>query len=631
MASTKMLSRTDGFERKGQAWFCTTGLPSDIVVEVKEMSFHLHKFPLMSRSGKLASLIAEIADDEDDVCTVQLPDVPGGTEAFELAAKFCYGVKLELTSDNVVSLRCAAEYLEMTEEFGAGNLIAKTENYLNQVIYRSWKDSFRALQRCESVLPHAEELQIVKKCIDSIVMKACTDPRLFGWPITDLQASMQSPGGSILWNGINTGARPRKSRSGWWYEDVAAISLPLFEKIIAAMEVKGLRTEIIAGAVMHYARKWLPGLNRRHDFSENERRSTAFPLDLTPSNVDQRVLLETLESLLPMQKGLTSSRLLFGLLRLAMILNASAECKSSLERRIGAQLEQATLDDLLLPNYSYSVETLYDIETVQRILDHFLILNGRPQSPSSIQSFEEAPAMSSPSVTPLMRVAALMDAYLAEVAPDANLKLEKFQSLAEGLPDFSRVLDDGLYRAIDLYLKAHSWLTELERERLCKIMDCHKLSLEACTHAAQNERLPLRVVIQVLFFEQLQLRTAITGCFLVADNADVTRQPQAPVEIEGSRRGSAALHGNGWAHVLRQNQAMKIDMDRMRAKVNELEGECTEMRREIQKLGKGRIPGVPSMLSKKSGCSLALQVCNSHKKERNDRNAQVYYSRHSTN
>ncbi|KAJ7213803.1 hypothetical protein O6H91_Y474500 [Diphasiastrum complanatum] len=474
MASTKMLSRTDGFERKGQAWFCTTGLPSDIVVEVKEMSFHLHKFPLMSRSGKLASLIAEIADDEDDVCTVQLPDVPGGTEAFELAAKFCYGVKLELTSDNVVSLRCAAEYLEMTEEFGAGNLIAKTENYLNQVIYRSWKDSFRALQRCESVLPHAEELQIVKKCIDSIVMKACTDPRLFGWPITDLQASMQSPGGSILWNGINTGARPRKSRSGWWYEDVAAISLPLFEKIIAAMEVKGLRTEIIAGAVMHYARKWLPGLNRRHDFSENERRSTAFPLDLTPSNVDQRVLLETLESLLPMQKGLTSSRLLFGLLRLAMILNASAECKSSLERRIGAQLEQATLDDLLLPNYSYSVETLYDIETVQRILDHFLILNGRPQSPSSIQSFEEAPAMSSPSVTPLMRVAALMDAYLAEVAPDANLKLEKFQSLAEGLPDFSRVLDDGLYRAIDLYLKVRFRVT-----RVCWLMlfSCFGFSL----------------------------------------------------------------------------------------------------------------------------------------------------------
>ena len=28
---------------KGQAWFCTTGLPSDIVIEVDDMTFHLHK------------------------------------------------------------------------------------------------------------------------------------------------------------------------------------------------------------------------------------------------------------------------------------------------------------------------------------------------------------------------------------------------------------------------------------------------------------------------------------------------------------------------------------------------------------------------------------------------------------
>lgn len=33
-------------------------------------------------------------------------------------------------------------------------------------------------------------------------------------------------------------------------------------------------------------------------------------------------------------------------------------------------------------------------------------------------------------------------------------------------------------------------------------MDCRKLSGDACGHAVQNERLPLRVVVQVLFFEQ---------------------------------------------------------------------------------------------------------------------------------
>lgn len=38
-------------------------------------------------------------------------------------------------------------------------------------------------------------------------------------------------------------------------------------------------------------------------------------------------------------------------------------------------------------------------------------------------------------------------------------------------------------------------------------MDCRKLSADACRHAVQNERLPLRVVVQVLFFEQLRAST----------------------------------------------------------------------------------------------------------------------------
>lgn len=35
--------------------------------------------------------------------------------------------------------------------------------------------------------------------------------------------------------------------------------------------------------------------------------------------------------------------------------------------------------------------------------------------------------------------------------------------------------------------------------------------MEACTHAAQNERLPLRVVVQVLFFEQARATTSGGG------------------------------------------------------------------------------------------------------------------------
>ncbi|KAJ7516915.1 hypothetical protein O6H91_21G008100 [Diphasiastrum complanatum] len=614
MACMKIGSKADGFQRKGQAWFCTTGLPSDIIIEVEEMTFHLHKFPLMSRSRKFSNLVAESLSKAGEECRIQLPDIPGGTEAFELAAKFCYGVKIELTSSNVVALRCAAEYLEMTEEFGEGNLIIKTENFLNHIVFHSWKDSIRALQSCATLLPHAETVQIVKKCVDSLAIKACTDPTLFGWPVMDHPGSMQSPGGSVLWNGISTGAKPRNSHSGWWYEDASVLSLPLFEKLVSAMVTKGLKPETIAGALMHYGKKWLSGLNRRQDGLESESLGTMVPISSASSEGDQRVLLETIESLLPLQKGVVSTRFLFGLLRLAMILNASPDCKASLEKRIGAQLEQATLDDMLLPNYSYTVETLYDIDTVMRILQHFFMLDQRPgPSSSSIQSVEEGPLMGSPTQSPIMLIAKLLDGYLAEVAPDENLKPDKFLSLAESLPEYSRLLDDGLYRAIDIYLKAHPWLSEHEREKLCRIMDCQKLSLEACTHAAQNERLPLRVVVQVLFFEQLQLRTAIAGCFLVAENVDATRSTRSNIVSEGAQGFHAASRGDGWAHVIHENEVLKIDMDRMRSRVKELEKECTNMRQEIEKLGKGKGSyNSLGIVSRKFGCNSKPHIDGAH-------------------
>ena len=48
-------------------------------------------------------------------------------------------------------------------------------------------------------------------------------------------------------------------------------------------------------------------------------------------------------------------------------------------------------------------------------------------------------------------------------------------------------------------------MTEHERKRLCRAVDCGKLSREVRLHAAQNERLPLRVVVQVLLSEQARM------------------------------------------------------------------------------------------------------------------------------
>lgn len=603
MACMKLGSKADAFQKQGQAWFCTTGLPSDIVVEVEDMSFHLHKFPLLSRSGVMEKLIAEASEEGDRNCTISLNDIPGGAKTFELVAKFCYGVKHEITASNVVHLRCAAEYLEMTEEYGEDNLISQTEIFFNQVVLKNWKDSLKSLQTCGDVniMPRAEELNITKRCIESLAVKASTDPNLFGWPVIDHGGPMQSPGGSVLWNGISTGARPKIVSSDWWYDDVSSLTLPLYKRLTLAMEARGIKQEIIAGSLEHYAKKYLPGLSRRKS-------APVGPAAIEPpSEEDQKILLEEIDHLLPMQKGLVSTKFLFGLLRTALILKARQSCILNLEKRIGMQLDQATLEDLLMPNFSYSMETLYNIECVQRMVEHFMALD-QATGGASPCSIEDERLLGSPSLTPVTMVAKLIDGYLAEVAPDVNLKLPKFMSLAEAVPEYARPLDDGLYRAIDIYLKSHPWLADSDREQLCRLMDCQKLSLEACTHAAQNERLPLRIIVQVLFFEQLQLRTSIAGCFLVSDNlADGSRQ---------FRSGLGASQEGGWNTAVRENQVLKVGMDSMRMRVSELEKECSNMKQEIEKLG--RIKGGSGSggggstwgnMSKKFGFRLKSQMC----------------------
>lgn len=131
-------------------------------------------------------------------------------------------------------------------------------------------------------------------------------------------------------------------------------------------------------------------------------------------------------------------------------------------------------------------------------------------------------------------------------------------------------------------------------------MDCQKLSLEACTHAAQNERLPLRIIVQVLFFEQLQLRTSIAGCFLFSDNLDGSRQ---------LRSGFTGSNEGGWATAVRENQVLKVGMDNMRMRVSELEEECSNMRQEIEKLGRAKGSSTWGTVSKKLGFKLKSQMC----------------------
>jgi len=441
------------------------------------------QFPLMSRSKKLHDLITnkesreasrigrgaeqeedagEIReeevdvvleeDEEADVHRIRLPEFPGGAEAFELAAKFCYGVKLDLTPATAAPLRCAAERLGMSDDHSDDNLVSRADRFISQTVLRNPRDAIRALKSCEGLLPLADDLGLVSRCVDAVAAKAATSTptALFGWPIAD---------------DARAGDRQRRktgaAAGATWFDDLAGLSLATFTRVIAAMKEHGVGPEVIEGALIAYAKRSIPGLSRTGRHVGGGGGAAVAP---PSSDGEQKALLETVIANLPEETikssahtgtavGATTARVLFGLLRTANILHASEASRDMLERRIAARLPDAAVDDLLIPSYSYLVETLYDVDCVERIVRYFL--EGRDVADEGDQeegSEAETPGREA-SRRAMLAVGRLVDAYLGEIATDANLKPDKFCDLAWALPDGARVYDDGLYRAVDIYLK----------------------------------------------------------------------------------------------------------------------------------------------------------------------------------
>lgn len=151
MKFMKLGSKPDSFQADGDnIRYVATELATDIVIDIGGVKFSLHKFPLLSKSEHLQKLVASTSDDGDEIL---IQEIPGGPAAFEICAKFCYGMTVTLNAYNVVAARCAAEYLEMYESVEKGNLVYKIDIFLNSSIFRSWKDSIIILQTTKSLLP----------------------------------------------------------------------------------------------------------------------------------------------------------------------------------------------------------------------------------------------------------------------------------------------------------------------------------------------------------------------------------------------------------------------------------------------------------------------------------------------
>lgn len=373
-----------------------------------------------------------------------LHDVPGGEEAFELCAKFCYGITINLSAHNFVAALSAAKFLRMTESVAKGNFIAKLEYFFESCVLQGWKDSIMVLQSMWRQSGWSDEHRIVQPCMDSVIEKILIHPSQVlmqqqrGLSSSKLILDDHGVDLQVTWSYTYTRPGYKKQLHGvpkdWWTEDVSDLDLDLFRSIISTVRsTKKLPSALVGEALHVYACRHIPS---PLDF---QAQSSVARTDETPSK--HRRVLEAIVSMIPTETASVSGSFLLRLLKLTIYVGASPSTKAELVRRSGRQLDEVTASDLLLPAGTNAQS--HDTGMVKAILESFLLQLRRPMPR------EETERMT----VSMTKVGRTYDSYLRIIASDGGLPASEFIKLAESLPHVLREQHDGLYEAIDTYLK----------------------------------------------------------------------------------------------------------------------------------------------------------------------------------
>lgn len=84
-------------------------------------------------------------------------------------------------------------------------------------------------------------------------------------------------------------------------------------------------------------------------------------------------------------------------------------------------------------------------------------------------------------------------------------------------------------------MQEHPELSKADKKRLCRMIDCRKLSPDVRAQAISNDRMPLRTIVQLLFVEQ---ERAMGGGGASGSNSAVAPDAIAMLAARKERRTS---------------------------------------------------------------------------------------------
>ncbi|OVA13173.1 BTB/POZ-like [Macleaya cordata] len=507
-------------------------------------TFLVDKRILSSFSGRISKLFGKSTETKTKLKLI-FHDFPGGADGFELMARFCYNNgRTHITPSNISLLHCVAHFMEMTKDIsGNGNLIEQTEKSLEEIGYWSWSELVEALKQCQTLLPAAISSVLLQKCLESLVAKLVSS--------SDENSSISSPDSSGFRFSCDTksteSGKNIYSRPNWWFEDLVILNPELIDKVIKTMLSRKFDHLTISKFLFYYQKSRSLGVNL-----DKKRKITETVIDL----------------LFLLDWSSVSCKSLFGILWVALGLNISKCSRTKLEGMIGLQLDQATLDNLLIPSPP-GINSLYDVNLVLRFLKSFL-LGGD----------------SWVSITRMKKVANLIDLYISEVAPDPSLRPSKFVALAIAVPDSGRDSYDEIYRAMDMYLEVHAGLSEEEKMKICCALNYEKLSSSACKHLAQNTKFPSRTTVQALISQQSKLNNLLQETNHLNSRCSYTEKEN------GGKRDKDKEQVVLYAKKLdfsTENEKLREHIQGMQWRVMELEKICRKMQTQLAKVIKSKV------------------------------------------
>ncbi|EOA30384.1 hypothetical protein CARUB_v10013511mg [Capsella rubella] len=414
---------------------------SDLEVDINgEETLFLNKQIICAYSATFKKLLGKSSCSNGNLKVI-FNDFPGGAQSFELVSRFCYSNgRLAVMPSNVVLMHCAAKFMEVSK------VLEQTEKCMEEVRYWSWPEILLSLKQCQEVETSPEAESLAAKLMDALVEKLCLTVEMS----PSSAASACSPDSSLFRFSCDSKSTESFKNSSvrlmWWFDEVLVLSPGLVEMFLKLLVSRKFDNLIISRFLFYYQKVKF----------------------CSASSHEKRKILETIiATLCVLDQSCIPCKGLFGFLRLALGLNISKSSMNKLELMIGNNLDQATLDNLLVPSPSKSSH-LYYVNLVIRFTKAFL-----DGAKGGLQ---------------LKKVSSLIDQYIAEVAPDPCLKPSKFLSLLTLVPDSARDSHEEIYRAIDMYLEAHTGLTNGEKLSVIRTLSYEKLSGESRTKISRNPK-----------------------------------------------------------------------------------------------------------------------------------------------